>query len=40
MRFKICAAIDKENTNDNFLITIRAGDSYSVSCVVVVREKT
>lgn len=40
MRFKICAAVDKENTNDNFLITLRAGDSYSVSRVVVVREKT
>lgn len=40
MRFKICTAIDKENTNDNFLITIHAGDSYSVSRVVVVREKT
>ena len=40
MRFKICAAIDKENQNDNFLITLRAGDSYSVSCVVVVRKKT
>ena len=38
-RFKICTAIDKENRNDNFLITIRAGDSYSVSCVVVVRER-
>ena len=40
MQFKICAAIDKENTNDNFLITLRAGDSYSVSRVIVVREKT
>ena len=36
MRFKICAAIDKENQNDNFLITLRAGDSYSASRVVVV----
>ena len=35
-RFKICAAIDKENTNDNFLITLRAGGCYSVSRVVVV----
>ena len=26
MRFKIYTAIDKENTNDNFLITIHAGD--------------
>ena len=39
MRFKICAAIDKENTNDNFLITLHAGDSYSASRVVVVRER-
>ena len=29
-------AIDKEKRNDNFLITLRAGDSYSVSHVVVV----
>ncbi len=39
MRFKIYTAIDKENQNDNFLITLRVGGSYSVSCVVVVREK-
>ena len=38
MRFKICAAIDKENTNDNFLITLRAGGYYCISRVVVVRE--
>ena len=35
-RLKICAAIDKENINDNFLITLRAGGSYSASRVVVV----
>lgn len=39
MRFKICAAIDKENTNDNFLITLRTGGCYCISRVVVVREK-
>ena len=33
MRFKICAAIDKENTNDNFLITLRAGGCYCISRV-------
>ena len=36
MRFKICAAVDKENTNDNFLITLHAGGSYSAFRVVVV----
>ena len=36
MRFKIYTAIDKEKRNDNFLITLCAGDCYSVSCVVVV----
>ena len=36
MRFKIYTAIDKEKRNDNFLITLRAGGCYSVSCVVVV----
>ena len=40
MRFRICAAIDKENQNDNFLITLHVGGCYSVSRVVVVREKT
>ena len=40
MRFKSCAAIDKETQNDNFLITIRAGGCYCISRVVVVREKT
>ena len=39
-RFKICAAIDKENRNDNFLITLRAGGCYCISRVVVVRKKT
>ena len=29
----------KENTNDNFLITLRAGGCYCISRVVVVREK-
>ena len=40
MRFKICTTIDKENTNDNFLITLHAGGCYCISRVVVVREKT
>ena len=37
MRFKIYTAIDKEKRNDNFLITLHAGGSYSASRVVVVR---
>ena len=28
MRFKICAAIDKENQNDNFLIIVRRAPGY------------
>ena len=36
MRFKICTTIDKENRNDNFLITLRAGGCYCISRVVVV----
>ena len=38
-RFKICTAIDKENRNDNFLITLHAGGCYCISRVIVVREK-